>query len=203
MVPSVSVLDLSTEVDAGLRAGRPIVALESTIVAHGMPWPQNVETATAVEAEVRAQGAIPATIAIVDGRLAYIDATNGTLTDGPQGSSGGGTAPIQRNPPPVRFNTQGGTPTGPPGQVPTGPTPPQITRCTLPGTTVITGQARPDVTSVTIVTPRDVRTVRPSGPQRVLIVVYDGQFFRGLRISKFLGLFRDSPEAQGYPSLGL
>jgi len=61
--------DCSSEVDAALRAGHPVVALESTIIAHGMPWPKNVETALAVEAEVRAQGAIPATIAILDGRL--------------------------------------------------------------------------------------------------------------------------------------
>ncbi len=64
-----SVLDFSGEVAAALRAGRPIVALESTIIAHGMPWPQNVETALAVEAEVRALGAVPATVAILDGRL--------------------------------------------------------------------------------------------------------------------------------------
>jgi pseudouridylate synthase len=62
-------LDLSSEVGAAVSAGRPVVALESTIIAHGMPWPQNLETALAVEAEVRAQGAVPATIAIVDGRL--------------------------------------------------------------------------------------------------------------------------------------
>jgi pseudouridine-5'-phosphate glycosidase len=63
-----SVLDFSSEVAEALGAGRPIVALESTIIAHGMPWPQNVETALAVEAEVRALGAVPATVAIVDGR---------------------------------------------------------------------------------------------------------------------------------------
>jgi pseudouridine-5'-phosphate glycosidase len=52
------------------RAGRaPLVALESTIITHGMPWPQNVETARQVEAEVRAAGAVPATIAVLDGRL--------------------------------------------------------------------------------------------------------------------------------------
>lgn len=62
-------LDLSSEVDAALRAKHPIVALESTIIAHGMPWPQNVETALAVEADIRALGAIPATIAVVDGQL--------------------------------------------------------------------------------------------------------------------------------------
>jgi pseudouridylate synthase len=64
-----SVLDLSSEVDAALRAGSAIVALESTIIAHGMPYPQNVETALAVEADVRALGATPATVAILDGRL--------------------------------------------------------------------------------------------------------------------------------------
>ena len=61
--------DLSTEVADALRAGHPVVALESTIIAHGMPWPQNVETALAVEAEVRVSGATPATVAILDGRL--------------------------------------------------------------------------------------------------------------------------------------
>jgi len=61
--------DASSEVADALRARRPVVALESTIIAHGMPFPQNVETALAVEAEVRALGAVPATIAILDGRL--------------------------------------------------------------------------------------------------------------------------------------
>ena len=64
-----SLLDFNSEVAAARSKARPIVALESTIIAHGMPWPQNVETALAVEAEVRALGAIPATVAIVDGRL--------------------------------------------------------------------------------------------------------------------------------------
>jgi pseudouridine-5'-phosphate glycosidase len=62
-------LDLHPDVAAALAAGRPVVALESTIISHGMPWPQNAETALRVEAEVRAQGAVPATIAILDGRL--------------------------------------------------------------------------------------------------------------------------------------
>ena len=64
-----SLLDLHTEVAAALVAGRPVVALESTIISHGMPWPQNAETALAVEDEVRTHGAIPATIAILGGRL--------------------------------------------------------------------------------------------------------------------------------------
>ena len=59
----------SPEVAEARNAGRPIVALESTIITHGMPWPQNVETARAVEAEVRAAGAVPATIAVLNGRI--------------------------------------------------------------------------------------------------------------------------------------
>ncbi|BEV71206.1 MULTISPECIES: pseudouridine-5'-phosphate glycosidase [unclassified Paludibacterium] len=62
-------LDIHPEVAAALAANRPVVALESTIISHGMPYPQNVETALRVEAEVRAHGAVPATIAIIDGRL--------------------------------------------------------------------------------------------------------------------------------------
>jgi pseudouridylate synthase len=62
-------LQLQPEVAAALADGRPVVALESTIISHGMPWPQNVETAHAVEAEVRGHGAVPATIAVIDGRL--------------------------------------------------------------------------------------------------------------------------------------
>ena len=64
-----SLLDFSPAVAAARASGRPIVALESTIVAHGMPWPQNLETARAVEAVVRAHGAEPATIAVVDGHI--------------------------------------------------------------------------------------------------------------------------------------
>ncbi len=56
-------------VAAARAAGTPIVALESTIITHGMPYPQNVETARLVEAEVRAHGATPATIAVLDGKL--------------------------------------------------------------------------------------------------------------------------------------
>ena len=57
------------DVAAALAEGRPVVALESTIISHGMPYPQNVETALAVEELIRANGATPATIAIVGGRL--------------------------------------------------------------------------------------------------------------------------------------
>ncbi|HEX5683135.1 MAG TPA: pseudouridine-5'-phosphate glycosidase [Ideonella sp.] len=62
-------LDLHPDVAAALADQRPVVALESTIISHGMPWPQNAETALAVEAEVLAHGAVPATIAVIDGRL--------------------------------------------------------------------------------------------------------------------------------------
>ena len=62
-------LQLAPEVADALAAGRPVVALESTIISHGMPYPQNVEMATEVEGIVREHGATPATIAILDGRL--------------------------------------------------------------------------------------------------------------------------------------
>ena len=62
-------LDIHPEVSLALAEGRPVVALESTIISHGMPYPQNVETALAVENIIREHGAVPATIAIIGGRL--------------------------------------------------------------------------------------------------------------------------------------
>ncbi len=62
-------IDIAPEVAQALAEGRPVVALESTIISHGMPYPQNVETALAVEKIVRENGAVPATIAIIGGRL--------------------------------------------------------------------------------------------------------------------------------------
>lgn len=62
-------LDISPEVREALAAKKAIVALESTIIAHGMPYPQNVETAGKVESIIRKQGAVPATIAVLNGRL--------------------------------------------------------------------------------------------------------------------------------------
>ena len=62
-------LDIAPEVKAALESGKPMVALESTIISHGMPYPQNVETALNVEKIVRDNGAVPATIAIIGGRL--------------------------------------------------------------------------------------------------------------------------------------
>ena len=62
-------LDVAPEVAEAVAAGRPVVALESTIISHGMPYPQNVETALRVEQIIRENGAVPATIGIIGGRL--------------------------------------------------------------------------------------------------------------------------------------
>ena len=62
-------LDVNPEVAQAIAEGKPVVALESTIISHGMPYPQNVETALNVERIVRENGAVPATIAIIGGRL--------------------------------------------------------------------------------------------------------------------------------------
>lgn len=62
-------LDISPEVAAALQKGKPVVALESTIIAHGMPYPENVETGRALEQAIREEGAIPATIAIINGKM--------------------------------------------------------------------------------------------------------------------------------------
>jgi len=63
------VLDFTPETEAALKQGRPVVALESTIITHGMPFPKNLETAVMLEDAVRAAGATPATIAVLEGRL--------------------------------------------------------------------------------------------------------------------------------------
>ena len=67
--PASSYLDVAKEVAVALRDGEAVVALESTIISHGMPQPQNIETALRVERTVRENGAVPATIAILGGRL--------------------------------------------------------------------------------------------------------------------------------------
>ncbi len=67
--PAHSWLSYSPAVAAAQAAGRPIVALESTIIAHGMPYPENVRTAREVEAAIRSEGAEPATIAVIGGRI--------------------------------------------------------------------------------------------------------------------------------------
>jgi pseudouridylate synthase len=68
MMNAMSPLHVHPDVAAALSDGRPVVALESTIISHGMPFPQNVAMAEEVEAIVRANGAVPATIAVLDGR---------------------------------------------------------------------------------------------------------------------------------------
>lgn len=62
-------LDIGEDVAEAIRGGRPVVALETTIVSHGMPWPENLETALAVEDVVRQAGALPAAIAVIEGKI--------------------------------------------------------------------------------------------------------------------------------------
>ena len=63
------ILQMSPKVREAIKAGRPIIALESTIISHGMPYPQNVQTALACEQLARDHGAEPATIAVIKGRM--------------------------------------------------------------------------------------------------------------------------------------
>ncbi len=125
---------------------------------------------------------------IVAGRLAHIDLFDGVLEAGSEVSgwrSSCATHPEAFEPAaelrePVEFNQQ---------QVGTGEDPflheheplrrPEIEWRTLPGRTIVTGVARPDVVSVTLSTPSDVRTLRPSGPLHAILAVYDGYFLRG------------------------
>ncbi len=116
---------------------------------------------------------------IVEGRLASIDARTGAVHYGPNGWSAGGNGPAPRKPPPVRFESHGGPEESLLVRRTTALPRPELERRTLPGRTIITGEADADVVSVTLATPRDVRTLLPSGPEHVFIVVYDGQFFRG------------------------
>jgi pseudouridine-5'-phosphate glycosidase len=81
-------LDISPEVSAGLAGGRPVVALESTLISHGLPYPENLAVARGSEAAVRASGAIPATVAIHAGRVlvGLDDAAIEALATAPPGS---------------------------------------------------------------------------------------------------------------------
>ena len=81
-------LAVTPEVEAALTDGRPVVALESTLISHGLPYPQNIEVAKASEAAVRAAGAVPATVAINAGRLlvGLDDAALTALATAPAGS---------------------------------------------------------------------------------------------------------------------
>ena len=69
MPGSVDIIQVHPEVKEAVSVGAPVVALESTVIAHGLPAPENLEVAHAMEAEVRAAGAVPATIAVIEGRL--------------------------------------------------------------------------------------------------------------------------------------
>jgi hypothetical protein len=124
---------------------------------------------------------------IVEGRLANIDEASATLTSGAGITGGGGCVGnpgarlLLTGKGPVEFDVQQtGSQVAPAGSssAPT-ITRPQLERRTLPGRTIITGIATAAVASVTLATPRDVRTLRPTGPKHALIAVYDGQFFRG------------------------
>ncbi|MFZ6051773.1 pseudouridine-5'-phosphate glycosidase [Halocola ammonii] len=69
MNQKTDLLVLSAEVESALKENRPVVALESTIISHGMPFPENLKTAQALEDIVRAEGTVPATVAVMDGKL--------------------------------------------------------------------------------------------------------------------------------------
>lgn len=81
-------LDLTSEVSGALRDGRPVVALESTLISHGLPYPQNLDVALASEAAVREAGAIPATVAIRGGRIlvGLDEGSLAALATAPEGS---------------------------------------------------------------------------------------------------------------------
>ena len=81
-------LEVAPEVAAAITAGRPVVALESTLISHGLPWPENAAVARASEAAVREGGAVPATIAVHDGRIlvGLDDAALERLASAPPGS---------------------------------------------------------------------------------------------------------------------
>ncbi len=125
---------------------------------------------------------------IVDGRLASIDLSDGVLKSGAEetgGSSSCATHPEAFTPPsirrqPVEFDQRQAQDAIPlPGREPEPFSRPEIERRTLPGRTIITGIAHADVVSVTLSTPSDVRTLRPSGPLHAILAVYDGFFPRG------------------------
>jgi|ERR1035441_7701652 pseudouridine-5'-phosphate glycosidase len=71
-------LKVAPEIRRALQGGRPVVALESTIITHGMPYPENLETARSLESQVRAGGAVPATIAVIGG---VINAPDGFIAN--------------------------------------------------------------------------------------------------------------------------
>jgi hypothetical protein len=121
---------------------------------------------------------------IVEGRLAEVDELTGAVDNGPVESGSGGPSQAPQGDRPVTFDIQPVEALGS-NQAAT-LTAPQIERRTLPGRTIVTGIASPDVVSVTLATPSDVRTLRPSGPRHVLIVAYDGVFYSGAATATIL-----------------
>lgn len=125
---------------------------------------------------------------VVEGALASLDEQSGVLKTGPSETGwsaacithfrGRLPGPVANEP--VQFNVNPTeTYSSLPGRTRSGPTQPEIERRTLPGRTLITGVALPSVASVTITTPTDVRTLRPSGPLHTLLAVYAGSFLGG------------------------
>ncbi len=128
---------------------------------------------------------------VIDDRFARVTDDTGEVAPGPEGTTTGSRCGTRNARAQERYEPlggeQGGNPNHPIGftavpSAPEGahdPTPAEIQRRTVPGSTVIAGRAAADVTSITLSTPADVRTVEPTGPTHVFIVVYDGVFYRG------------------------
>jgi len=141
---------------------------------------------------------------IVDGRLADIEEARGTVvSQAVEFGSGVPEPPGERQQ--VVFDAQSTGIEG--GLYASAPalTPPELQRRTLPGRTIITGIAQPDVSSVTLATPSDVRTLRPSGPHHVLIAVYDGAFYQGVSTATIRlrdGQTITEPIRSGFPGGG-
>lgn len=148
---------------------------------------------------------------IVDGRFASIDLTDGVLKSGAEGTGGRvgcSTHPAPFTPArilrqPVEFDMQQTQMTTTPfGREPEPFSRPEIERRTLPGRTIITGIAHANVVSVTLSTPSDVRTLRPSGPLHTILAVYDGFFLRG-KITATVRLRRGRVETEQVSGPGL
>lgn len=105
-----NLLNFLPEVADALAEGRPVVALESTVITHGLPWPHNIETAMGMEAEVRRGGAVPATIAIVKGKI-QIGLTKDDLEYLAQLPEGGARKCSRRDLPAVMVTKENGSTT--------------------------------------------------------------------------------------------
>lgn len=136
---------------------------------------------------------------VVQGRLASLDEQTGVLKTGPFSTGGSATClmhqtsllPEALRHEPVEFDVQPAeTYSWDPGPKAATPSRPEIERRTVPGRTLITGVARADVETITISTPTDVRTLRPSGPLHTILAVYEGVFLRG-RITATIALRGD------------